>query len=130
MEALSAAADAVAAAIGGSRNVAALREGGEMLRLSQKMEAVGRRAGGVPHDFNNLLTAITGYSELIYGSLPPESPLRDDCKQVLSAAGRAAELTSRLLAFGRRQTLEPRRVDVGVVIAAIGAYWVVERTLL
>jgi PAS domain S-box-containing protein len=116
LAALSAAADAIAAALERSRSTAALREGEEMLRLSQKMEAVGRLAGGVAHDFNNLLTAITGYAELIHGSLDAESPLRKDVEQVLRAAGRAAELTSKLLAFGRRQTLEPRRVDVGAVI--------------
>jgi len=119
VEAVSAAADAVAAAIERTETAEALREGEERLLLSQKLEAVGRLAGGVAHDFNNLLTAITGYGELIRDSLGPESELRVDCDELLSAANRAAELTRQLLAFGRRQELEPRSVDVGTAIVSV-----------
>lgn len=119
VEALSAAADAVAAAIERAQTAEALREGEEMLLVSQKLEAVGRLAGGVAHDFNNLLTAITGYGELIRDSLESDSPLRADCEELLSAASRAADLTRQLLAFGRRQQLEPARVDVEESIAGV-----------
>jgi CheY-like chemotaxis protein len=84
---------------------------------AQKMEAIGRLAGGVAHDFNNLLTAIGGYAGLILDELAPEHPLRSDVQQIVSASDRAAGLTRQLLAFGRRQVIQPRplRLD-GVVL--------------
>jgi PAS domain S-box-containing protein len=78
------------------------------LRHAHKMEAVGRLAGGVAHDFNNLLTAILGYNELLLHQLQPGDPRREDAVELGRAATRAADLTQRLLAFGRRQMLEPR----------------------
>jgi two-component system, cell cycle sensor histidine kinase and response regulator CckA len=84
----------------------------EQLRQSQKMEAIGRLAGGVAHDFNNLLTAIQGYSEMMLLSLPANDPLRSDTLQIKKAADRATSLTQQLLAFSRKQNIEPRLVDL------------------
>ena len=83
---------------------------------SQKMETMGRLAGGVAHDFNNYLTAIRGYAGLARNALRPGDPVRDDIEQVLKAAERAAALTSQLLAFSRRQIIEPRVVNLNDLI--------------
>jgi signal transduction histidine kinase/putative methionine-R-sulfoxide reductase with GAF domain len=88
----------------------------EQLIQSQKMEAVGRLAGGVAHDFNNQLTAIMGYAEVILSTLGRDDPQRRDVNEILRAARRAAELTSQLLAFSRRQVLRPRIVDLNVLV--------------
>lgn len=85
------------------------------LRHSQKMEAIGRLAGGVAHDFNNLLTVIGGYSELVLAQLG-EGESRAYVEQIHRAAGRASELTQQLLAFGRRQVLKPKVIDLGEVV--------------
>lgn len=85
----------------------------EALRQVQKMEAVGQLAGGVAHDFNNLLTVIGGYASMIAeGSNDDPQAVREDVEQILEAHGRAQSLTRQLLAFGRRQVLEPQVVDV------------------
>jgi two-component system, cell cycle sensor histidine kinase and response regulator CckA len=89
----------------------------EQLRGAQKMEAIGRLAGGVAHDFNNLLTAITGYSELVTAQLEESSPLRADIAEILRAGERAAALTRQLLAFSRRQMLHPEILDLNTVIS-------------
>jgi two-component system, cell cycle sensor histidine kinase and response regulator CckA len=97
----------------------ALRMSEAQLRQSQKMEAIGRLAGGVAHDFNNLLTSILGHTELMLGDLPPEHPLREDLGEVRHAAERAADLTSQLLAFSRKQVIEPRILDLNAIIGRI-----------
>lgn len=87
-----------------------------LLRQSQKMEAIGRLAGGVAHDFNNMLTAILGYGELLEDGLPANSAMRGSLTEVLKAGRRAADLTRRLLAFSRKQLLEPEPLDLGLVV--------------
>jgi signal transduction histidine kinase len=88
----------------------------QQLQHAQKLEAVGRLAGGVAHDFNNLLTAIDGYSDLALQQLAPDHPVRGDIDEVRRAARRASELTRQLLAFSRRQVLAPRVVDLNAVV--------------
>ncbi len=95
----------------------ALRRNQEQLNQAQKMEAVGRLAGGVAHDFNNLLTAISGYSEFLVSRLPDDGVLRHDAEEIQRAAERAAALTRQLLAFGRRQVLQPKVIEVNSVVA-------------
>ncbi|HEX7615913.1 MAG TPA: response regulator [Thermoanaerobaculia bacterium] len=87
------------------------------LQQAQKMEAVGRLAGGVAHDFNNLLTVIQGYGELLAASLEGDPEKRESVVEIVKAADRAAALTRQLLAFSRRQVLETRVLDVGAVVA-------------
>ena len=87
------------------------------LQQAQKMEAVGRLAGGVAHDFNNLLSVISGYAELAREKLPPASPLRRNLDNILGASRKAAGLTRQLLAFSRMQVLSPRRLDVNAVLS-------------
>jgi CheY-like chemotaxis protein len=83
------------------------------------MEAVGKLAGGVAHDFNNLLTAIIGFSSLASDELPIGSPVQDSLAQIRKSAEQAAALTRQLLAFGRRQILQPEVLDVGEVVAHV-----------
>ena len=83
------------------------------LQQAMKMEAVGRLAGGVAHDFNNLLTVITGYSELLLLKVGKESPMHGQVEEIRRAGERAASLTQQLLAFSRKQIIEPKVVRPG-----------------
>jgi PAS domain S-box-containing protein len=92
---------------------------GEQLRQSLKMEAIGRLAGGVAHDFNNLLTAILGYSELLTIRLGEDHRLAGSVKEIRKAAERAAALTRQLLAFSRKQVLQPKLVDLNSIVSEV-----------
>jgi len=89
----------------------------DQLRQSQKIEAVGQLAGGIAHDFNNLLTAITGYADLLFEDLGAQDPRRADLEEIRKAARRAASLTQQLLAFSRKQVLQPQVLDLNQVVA-------------
>jgi len=89
----------------------------DQLRQSQKMEAIGRLAGGVAHDFNNLLTVISGYGHMIMRDLPHDDPLHSCVEEVLKAASRATSLTNQLLAFSRRQVIQPKVLDLNALVA-------------
>jgi PAS domain S-box-containing protein len=100
-----------------ARTEGVLRETEAQLRQAQKMEAVGRLAGGMAHDFNNLLTVIRGYSELLLGRLGPADDMRKDMEEVKKAADRASGLTRQLLAFSRRQFIAAKVLDLNALVA-------------
>jgi two-component system, cell cycle sensor histidine kinase and response regulator CckA len=89
------------------------------LRETQRLEALGRLAGGVAHEFNNLLAAVLGHAELLLTEMPPGSSRRDSAEEIVRAARRGADLTRHMLAFGRRQILRPEVVDVSAVVRDI-----------
>jgi signal transduction histidine kinase len=91
----------------------------EELARAQRMESVGQLAAAVAHDFNNMLSAIIGFAQLAHDSLPTNAPARGDVGAVLDAAKRAAALTQRLLAFSRRQVLEPRVLDLNALVTEL-----------
>ena len=113
------AANLAAVAIENVRLFERERKHEEQLRQSQKMEAVGRLAGGVAHDFNNLLTAILGYSQLMQTRLDQASPLHREVEEIQKAGQRAASLTRQLLAFSRKQVLQPKVLDLNAVVTDI-----------
>jgi PAS domain S-box-containing protein len=96
-----------------------LRKTEAQLLQAQKMEAVGRLAGGVAHDFNNLLGVIVGYAELLRRQLSETNAVSDRIDKILDAAARAATLTRQLLAFSRRQILQPRVLDLNTVVGRL-----------
>ena len=98
------------------RDVTDQRKVEEQLRQSQKMEAVGRLAGGVAHDFNNLLTAINGYSELVLARLDGTDPMVESVSEIRKAGKKAADLTRRLLTLSRHQVVAPRRLVINQVV--------------
>jgi two-component system, cell cycle sensor histidine kinase and response regulator CckA len=109
----------VGAIVINARDITDRRKLEEQLWHAQKMEAVGQLAGGVAHDFNNLLTAILGYANLMLDELPPQDPLRNDLEEIRSAGDRAASLTRQLLAFSRRQMLQPQVVDINTLVTGM-----------
>lgn len=92
------------------------RELGEQLRQAQKMDAVGQLAGGVAHDFNNMLQIINGYSELLLDELPAQDPSRELVKEIKNSVDRSASLTRQLLAFSRQQVMTPEVLDLNKVV--------------
>ncbi|MBA3893036.1 MAG: hypothetical protein H0X69_04995 [Gemmatimonadales bacterium] len=99
----------------------ALRTSQAQLLHSQQLDAIGQLAGGVAHDFNNLLTVISSYTAFLLEQLPPNDPRREDAPGIQEAADRAAGLTQQLLAFGRKQVMQPEVIDTGEVIAVTGS---------
>ncbi|HET9626248.1 MAG TPA: ATP-binding protein [Kofleriaceae bacterium] len=99
-----------------ARDTTARRELEDQLRHAQKMEAVGRLAGGVAHDFNNLLTVINGYSDVLLDQIPEDSPEHADLAMIRDAGDRAAALTAQLLAFSRRTIIAPKALNLNVLV--------------
>jgi PAS domain S-box-containing protein len=112
--------DATPATRGVFRDVTERKRLEQQLLQSQRMDAVGRLAGGVAHDFNNLLTVINGYCDFALQQIAASDPLRHDIEEIHRAGERAAELTRQLLAFSRRQVLQPKVVDLNAAVAGMG----------
>jgi two-component system cell cycle sensor histidine kinase/response regulator CckA len=92
----------------------------DQLRVAQKMEAVGQLAGGIAHDFNNLLTAILGSTELLLANTVPDDARREDVQEIGRAAHRASALVRQLLAFSRKQVMQPRQVNLNAIVREMG----------
>jgi len=106
----------VSAQVEASRQLEVMQE---QLQQSQRLEAVGRLAGGIAHDFNNLLTVITGASTMVLEDMPRDNPSRRDVEDVVAAGTRAAALTAQLLAYSRKQVLQPQLIDVNLVLTDV-----------
>ncbi len=105
--------------VGMGRDITERRRLEAQFLQAQKMESVGQLAGGVAHDFNNLLTAINGYAELALAQLPVDAEIAGDLEEIIKAAARAATLTRQLLAFARKQVIEPQVLNLNVLLAEI-----------
>ena len=106
--------------VGSMSDVTRQRQFSQQLNTAQRMEAVGRLAGGIAHDFNNLLTAIRGFATFALEAQLPRSPAREDLEQILAASDRAAALTRQLLAFSRRQVLQPESLNLNQLLRGLG----------
>jgi PAS domain S-box-containing protein len=107
--------------IGIERDITGRKKLEEQLVQSQKMETVGKLAGGIAHEFNSILTAIIGQSELLLGDLPAGSPLAGNAAEIIKAANRAATLTRQLLAYSRKQFLQPEILDINRLVSGMAA---------
>jgi PAS domain S-box-containing protein len=116
---LAATADAIAVRVKGKLADSARRLLAEQLLQSQKMDAIGRLAGGVAHDFNNSLSVILSYADLLLDDLPRGDRMRDDLEEIRKAGRRAAELTRQLLVFSRQQVLEPNVLDLNEMLSGM-----------
>jgi len=105
---------------GVARDITERKQLEEQLRQSQKMECVGRLAGGVAHDFNNLLTVITGYSELLLKRFTQDDDIAEKLNEIRKASKRASALTYQLLAFSRKQVLQPKLLDINAIVNDVG----------
>ncbi len=112
-------ADRITNFVGVQADVTGRREMEQQLRQSQKIEGIGQLAGGIAHDFNNMLAVINGYSDLVLASLPAGHKLRQYVEEITNAGERAAGLTRQLLAFSRRQILEPKVLDVNQLVLGL-----------
>ena len=120
LEFLTSVGSQIAFAIERKRAETTLRETENQLRQSQKMESIGTLAGGIAHDFNNLMTVVTGYSELALRQVGTEDSLRSKLEEIKKAGERAASLTRQLLAFSRKQMLQPKILDLNAVLTGLG----------
>ncbi|MDO9262355.1 MAG: PAS domain S-box protein, partial [Desulfosalsimonadaceae bacterium] len=106
-------------ALSTARDITDLKTLEGQLRQAQKMESVGRLAGGVAHDFNNMLMVIIGYTEMVIGQVDPELPIFKDLQEILNAAKRSAALTRQLLAFARKQIISPVVLDINETVSSM-----------
>jgi PAS domain S-box-containing protein len=102
-----------------TEDVTEQRQNEDQLRAAQRMDAIGRLAGGIAHDFNNLLTVVINHADFAMEEVGESAPVRADLIEIRKAAGRAADLTRQLLAFGRKQVLRPQVLDLGKIVGGM-----------